>query len=120
MSENSTRRARQLRRTMTAFERTLWAHLRDRRLAEFKFRRQHPIAGYVVDFFCAECGLGVEIDGDSHAFQTDYDQIRTECLKSAGDQLVRYTNSDVRTDIDSVLNDILAHCRYTRQTEPEG
>ncbi len=60
------RRARSLRRQLTPPEAKLWRRLRDRR-ADFKFRRQHPIGSYVLDFFCPEVRLAVEVDGDQHA-----------------------------------------------------
>ena len=60
---NNTPAARALRRTMTATEAVLWQRLRDRQLVRWKFRRQHPIGRFVLDFYCAETGLAIEIDG---------------------------------------------------------
>jgi very-short-patch-repair endonuclease len=62
----SAKQARRLRKTETAAEKRLWAHLRNRRLAGLKFRRQHPLGRRVVDFFCVEAKLAVELDGSGH------------------------------------------------------
>lgn len=70
-------RARKLRRQQTPAEAKLWACLRNRQVAGLKFRHQHPIGPYIVDFFCAARRLVVEVDGDSHANQPTYDRERT-------------------------------------------
>ncbi len=71
--------ARDQRREGSKAEKTLWEHLRARRLG-YKFRRQHPIGDFVLDFFCHEAKLAVEIDGEQHAEQATYDQWRNEGL----------------------------------------
>ncbi|HRV95829.1 MAG TPA: endonuclease domain-containing protein [Anaerolineae bacterium] len=75
-------RARELRRPMTPQEQKLWRQLRSRQLCDLKFRRQHPIERFILDFYCHEHQLAVEIDGDSHAdpAQQRYDQARTDWL----------------------------------------
>lgn len=81
MRNSSVSRARQLRRGQTDAERHLWRHLRNRGLADCKFRRQHPVAGYVVDFVCLEAQLIIEVDGGQHATDTtDADARRTHFL----------------------------------------
>ncbi len=69
-------RARELRQEMTPAEKTLWEQLRNRKLGGFKFRRQHPLDRFIVDFYCAACKLIVEVDGDIHDLQQERDAIR--------------------------------------------
>ncbi len=75
-------RARELRQPQTPAERKLWSRLRNQRLGGFKFRRQHPIDRFIVDFYCATCHLVVEVDGDSHTEQAEYDAARTAWLNA--------------------------------------
>ena len=72
-----TANGRQLRQNMTPAERTLWQHLRGKRLGGYKFRRQQPFGGYILDFVCVDAKLVIEIDGGQHAEQTAYDETRT-------------------------------------------
>ncbi len=104
-------RARELRQPQTPIEGKLWARLRDRQLGGFKFRRQHPIGRFVVDFYCADCRLVVEVDGDSHADQVEYDQARTEWLNEQGYIVVRFPNWAVQSQLEVVLAAILAECQ---------
>ena len=99
-------RAQQLRQEQTTAETVLWSHLRNRQLDGFKFRRQHMIGRFIVDFCCAEQRLIVEIDGLVHDQQADYDQARTEALQTAAYRLIRYTNDQVEQHIDAVLADL--------------
>lgn len=80
-TETIQRRAKELRRNQTPTERKLWAKLRGKQLCGLKFRRQHPIGRYIVDFCCLARKLVIEIDGDSHAFQVEYDRERTAYLE---------------------------------------
>ncbi len=100
-------RARGLRRAMTDAEQLLWRHLRNRQLSGFKFRRQHEIGHYIVDFACAETLLIVELDGGQHADQVVYDERRTLQLQAMGYRVLRFWNNDVLLDIESVLTVIL-------------
>ncbi len=70
--------ARQLRQQLTPAERQLWQALKNRQLKGWKFRCQHPIQSFVVDFYCPEHRLVVELDGDIHTQQVEYDAARTE------------------------------------------
>jgi very-short-patch-repair endonuclease len=103
-------RARELRQPQTPAETKLWSHLRNRQLGGFKFRRQHPIDRFIVDFYCAACRLVVEIDGDSHAEQVEYDQARTKWLNDRGCHVIRFTNRDLFQRLDAVLEAILEEC----------
>jgi len=105
-------RARELRREMTPQERKLWQRLRRKQLFGIKFRRQHPIHRFILDFFCYEHKLTVEIDGDSHyqPDQQEYDQARTDWLAQHGIRVIRFTNRDVDTNIEGVLDEIAQVC----------
>ena len=83
-----------MRREPTRAERKVWFWLRDRRLDGYKFRRQVPLGAYVLDFYCAELGLAVELDGPTHdsACMSDYDSKRTIFLRSRGVEVVRVPN----------------------------
>ena len=101
-------RAREMRHPQTPAEATLWRALRNRQTG-FKFRRQHPIFRFIIDFYCAKAKLLIEIDDESH-FQPDqkeYDAARTEYLEGLGYKVIRFTNDDVRYNIDAVAGEIL-------------
>ncbi len=107
--------ARALRRPMTPPEAQLWSRLRNRQLGGFKFRRQHPVGNYIVDFYCAETWLTIELDGDSHAAQVEYDRERTAWLTEQGYREMRFWNREVLQNIDGVLEQILDACQKTQQ-----
>src|SRR5688572_1133907 len=98
-------RARQLRLKQTDTERKLWPHLRNRLLHGFKFKRQHPIGRYIVDFVCLETRLVVEVDGGQHS--EEQDSARTQFLEQAGYRVIRFWDNDVLQSTDSVLDAIL-------------
>jgi len=98
--------ARRLRRNQTEAEKRLWFHLRDRRLAGWKFKRQRPVDRFIVDFLCADAHLIVELDGGQHAVRAEADVRRTEILESLGYLVLRYWNSDVMANIEGVVVDI--------------
>jgi very-short-patch-repair endonuclease len=100
------RRAKELRREQTPAEQKLWAKLRGKQLLGFKFRRQHPIDRFIVDFCCTRPKLVVEIDGDSHTSQAEYDDSRTAHLEELGYTVIRFTNRQVYRQLDVVLDEI--------------
>ena len=102
-----TANGRQLRQNMTSAERTLWQHLRGKRLGGYKFRRQQPFGGYILDFVCSEVKLVIEIDGGQHANQTAYDEARTQYLQNLGFSVMRFWNNEVLQQTDAVLTAIL-------------
>ncbi|MCU0389466.1 MAG: DUF559 domain-containing protein, partial [Chitinophagaceae bacterium] len=93
-----------MRKEPTEAERILWEELRNRKI-EFKFRRQHPVAGFIADFACLEVWLLVEIDGGYHTTpeQKEYDNARNEYLKELGFTTIRFTNEEVINDLQNVL-----------------
>ena len=103
------RAARELRRKATDAEKYLWSLLRNRQLAGYKFRRQHPLGRFVLDFYCHEAKLCVELDGGQHAepAQADYDRERTVWLNREGIRVIRFWNTDVLNNIEGVLQSIL-------------
>ena len=101
-----TSRAKTLRRNMTEAEKKLWLRLRSCQLSGLKFRRQHPIGIYIVDFVCLEKNLVIEVDGGQHSESTP-DKIRDEWLTSEGYKILRYWNNQVLRETEFVLEDIL-------------
>jgi very-short-patch-repair endonuclease len=101
-------RARQLRHTMTGAERILWRYLRGHRLEGWGFRRQQVIAGLIVDFYCHEASLVVEVDGPVHETQRDYDRERDRVLNALGLRVLHFTNDEVMHALPAVLTQIAA------------
>ena len=96
---------RQLRASLTPAETKLWFHLRAKRFENLKFKRQHGIGPYIVDYYCSEKALVIEIDGDVHAYEEQIvkDRVRSEYLEKLGLRIVRYTNEEVLKNIHDVL-----------------
>lgn len=97
-------RARDIRREPTDAESKLWYHLRAGRLGKLKFRRQHPVPPYIVDFCCPDRKLIVELDGSQHS--PDVDAARTAYLQSQGFNVIRFWDNEALTQTDSVLEAI--------------
>lgn len=100
-------RARILRRNLTVAEKILWRRLRAHRLAGAGFRRQHPIGPYIVDFCAPRKKVIIELDGESHSSQKEYDTARSDVLRRQGYRVLRFWNSEVTTDIECVLQKIM-------------
>lgn len=96
-------RAKQLHRNVTEAEAKLWKHLRAHRMGDVHFRNQHAIANYIVDFCSPRRKLIIELDGSQHLEQEEYDEARTNYLKSKGFTVLRFWNNDVMNNIESVL-----------------
>jgi adenine-specific DNA-methyltransferase len=105
--------ARKLRRDSTDAEHALWFHLRDRRLAGLKFRRQHAIGRYTVDFACIACRLVVELDGGQHLKARRYDDARSAFLEARGWRVLRLWDRDVLLQPTAALEAILAAARLS-------
>jgi len=101
--------AKAMRHDMTEAERRLWNELRAHRLMGLSFRRQMPIAGYIVDFVCSEHKLIVEVDGSQHGNdrEADYDAVRTRKLNEGGWTVLRVWNDDVLRNIGDVCDHII-------------
>jgi len=100
--------ARELRQRETEAEAKLWEHIRDRQLDRFKFRRQHPKGRQILDFYCHDAKLAVELDGWIHdeEKQQSKDNFRTALLEETGVTVIRFKNHDVMNNISDVLNKI--------------
>ena len=99
--------AREQRAVPTEAENTLWQYLRRHNLRGFKFRRQHGIERFIVDFYCAKARLIIEVDGPIHQYQREEDSIRQEYLESHGLKVLRFSNEAVLNNADEVEKHIL-------------
>jgi len=102
----SRKNARGLRRQQTDVERKLWARLRARQIFGLKFRRQHPIGNYIVDFCCLEKKLVIELDGSQHAWDVEADRRRSQVLMDSGYRVLRFWNNELIENLDGVLQRI--------------
>ncbi|MDP3996634.1 MAG: endonuclease domain-containing protein [bacterium] len=100
LSENKSLR-KKLRNNATPQEIIMWSRLKGNQLGH-KFRRQHGIGKYIVDFYCPEKKLIIELDGSQH-IDSGYDKMRSEYLESVGCKIIRFWDSEVNTNIDGVL-----------------
>ena len=96
--------ARCLRKEQTGPERVLWRRLRSRQVKRAKWRRQQVIDKYIVDFFCPERRVVVELDGDTHAGREAHDEVRQQYLTAQGLTVLRFTNEDIRKNLEGVLS----------------
>ncbi|MBA4748418.1 MAG: endonuclease domain-containing protein [Sphingopyxis sp.] len=101
--------AKAMRREMTEPEKRLWYELRAKRFDGVKFRRQNVVGNYIADFYSRSARLIIEVDGDSHAFRHEYDRVREQYFNSKGFRVIRFANSDVMTNMESVLTTIGQH-----------
>jgi very-short-patch-repair endonuclease len=99
-----------LRIEATTPERILWDMLRGKRAGGLRFRRQHPLANYIVDFFCGTAKLVIEIDGEVHATTVEEDRRRQRDLEQLGYHVIRFSNLQVLRDPAAVVRDILRNC----------
>ncbi len=115
-------RRRKLRRHLTPAEATLWTYLKNSKLGGRKFRRQHSIGSFVVDFYCVEEWLAVELDGEVHRHDgaRAYDAQRTAYLNSMGIEVLRFENFVVFDDIDFVLRNIECWFGWKESTTPSA
>lgn len=102
-----------LRRNLTEAEAALWVHLRHRKIQGFKFRRQYGVGPYILDFYCPQLKLAIEVDGPGHqrTAQREYDQARTDYLNAFQITVLRFTNQQVSDEILTVVQHIKEHIR---------
>ncbi len=98
--------ARNLRREATPKEDKIWNALRNRKFLNCKFRRQHVIEGFVVDFYCKKLRLAIEVDGKIHERQKEYDELRQRLIEEEGVKFIRVTNEEINKDIDILFRKI--------------
>ena len=106
-------RRRQLRKDQTKAERELWSKIRRKQLSGYKFRRQYNIGYYIVDFYCHELKLIIELDGYIHGEEENIekDKKRENYLKDKGYNIIRYRNEQIKYEMDAVLQDIINHIK---------
>jgi very-short-patch-repair endonuclease len=102
-------RRKELRNNSTPAEQQLWSMLQHSNLGGYKFRRQHSVGSYILDFYCPSERLAIELDGDSHFTDNamKYDRIRTEYLNALNIKVVRFLNTDVYDNLNAVCENIL-------------
>ena len=117
--------ARQMRREPTKGEKLLWQHLRRHQMLDLNFRRQHPLDRFILDFYCSEISLVIEVDGPVHQYSQEEDALRTDFLESLGLKVIRFTNEQVIefTDetllsIESIALDLIAENSITSPPGP--
>lgn len=98
--------AREMRGRMTDAEALLWMLLRNRRIAGAKFRRQHPVGRYILDFYCDEKKLGIELDGGQHGEAIGYDHQRDSWLQTQGIRILRFWNNQMLAETEAVMEAI--------------
>ncbi|PAX51939.1 endonuclease domain-containing protein [Brunnivagina elsteri] len=111
---------KQLRNNMTTAENILWGKIKGKQIETCKFRRQYSVNQFVIDFYCPELKLAIEIDGESH-FQDDaikYDKERQVLIESIGVQFLRFNNNEVYNNLDGVLEVITEKVQILRSTLP--
>ena len=97
---------RRMRRNSTLAEDKLWQRLRRHQVGGLKFRRQHSLGRFVVDFYCAEAGLVIEVDGPIHDGLAERDSMRQEFIESLGFRVLRITNDQIEKSLESVMDSI--------------
>lgn len=113
-NKNLTELARNNRKDPTPAESLIWNKvLRSRQCSDYKFLRQKPIGNCIVDFYCSKLQLVIEIDGESHAEQVEYDAERTRFLASPGLSVIRYSSRDVLHNLEGVFSDLSAKIKAT-------
>lgn len=107
--------AKQLRQNSTLSEVLLWNELKSRQLLGLDFDRQKPLDNYIVDFYCKEVMLAIEIDGDSHDYSYEEDKVRQQTLENLGVRFLRFSDAAVKQDLTNVMREIEAWVMADRQ-----
>ncbi len=101
--------AREMRTRPTEAEDILWQHLRCYAVSGYKFRRQHNIERFIVDFYCAEAKLVIEVDGHIHQYQAEEDAVRQQYLEGQNLKVIRFSNDFILNNINEVINQIISY-----------
>ncbi len=107
--------AREMRHDPTTSESQLWQRLRNHQVRGFKFRRQHTIDRFIVDFYCSEAHLIIEVDGPVHQYTPEEDAVRQAFLENMNMRVLRFTNEQVQTNVGRVLTEIGSVLELSRQ-----
>jgi very-short-patch-repair endonuclease len=103
--------AQSLRQNLTPAEKHLWNALKNKQLIGLRFRRQHPVGNFILDFYCPACKLAIEVDGNIHDFQQDYDAARSAEIERHGYVIIRFRNDEIVANLTQVLASIEAVAR---------
>jgi len=105
--------ARENRKNPTQAEKQIWLRvLKSKQFEKYKFLRQKPLDNFIADFYCAELMLVIEVDGDSHVEQREYDMLRSEKLEEYGIKVIRYKNDEIMSNLDKVFNDLKERIKF--------
>src|SRR5256884_6755064 len=120
VSDRQRSRAKSLRRTMTRAETLLWRYLKAGHIDGLQFRRQAPMGAYIVDFVCHAAKLVIEVDGETHDFESRLrqDQVRDRWLASRGYKVLRFTNAEVLSTLEGVVTVIGETASQRLKTPP--
>ena len=115
-------RRQKLRNHATHAERLLWKALKGKKLDGYKFRRQHSVEFFILDFYCPELKLAIEVDGPSHLNKKEYDEFRQTYIESYGIVFLRFTNNDIYENLQGVIEVILnwaeSHSSHSSESDP--
>ena len=95
--------ARKMRNNLTPSEKIVWSEIKEKKINGHKFRKQHPVYRYILDFYCHEKKLAIEIDGDSHKERKDFDEYRDSYVRSIGIETLRFSNEEIQRNITYVI-----------------
>ncbi len=112
--------AKILRKNMTMCEKLLWERLKLKQINGLRFRRQHPIDFFIADFYCHEVRLVIEIDGEIHNQQREYDDGRSAEMEKYSIKVIRFTNSEVENNIEEVIKNIENEIKSRIKSPPWG
>ena len=113
-------KAKALRKNMTNTEKILWNSIKNKQALNTRFRRQHPINIFIVDFYCHSALLVIELDGEIHKNQLEYDEGRTAEMERFGIQVIRFKNKEVENNIEYVLKRIEETIMHRLKSPPWG
>ena len=113
-------KARELRNHSTLAEILLWQQLQHRQLLSYQFHRQVPMLNYIVDFYCHELLLAIEVDGNTHEYKVGYDTIRQREIEAYGVSFLRFDDKEVKQNIKWVLNEIYYWITERQNKHPSG
>ena len=115
-----TKMARENRNNPTEAEEKLWQAIRKRKINGYKFLRQKPVRHFILDFYCSQLMLGIEVDGSSHIEKMEYDRQRDLILQYHGIRILRFTNEEVKKDFTRVLRKIRMFATPSLSREGKG
>lgn len=113
-------KAKALRKNMTGAENILWEKLKNKQILNLRFRRQHPIDIFIADFYCHSARLIIELDGEIHKTQIEYDKGRTAELERFDIQVIRFKNEEIEKNIESVIKRIEATIKHRLKSPTWG